>query len=161
MRIYSILALILVTTIVMAEPRSGVSNEEMEWARKIVSDQRHQAVLADMGFSTAHEEKKFFGIYNMYREEMNPIQKKEDSLLRDYSNAYLNKNLTEDQALIFVNTFLDLKSQRIALKKKYVAELGKVMSPKYVARFIQIENKLDAIMNYKIGRTIPLVPVND
>ena len=156
----AILLLLMIASTAMAEPSSGATKDEKEWARKIVSDQRNEAVLADMVFLTAHEEKKFFGIYNMYRDEMKPILDKETKLITDYADAYVKNNLSDQQASIFVDIFLDLKSQRISLKRKYVNEFRKVMSPKHVARFIQIENKLDVIVNYEIGRHIPLVPVN-
>jgi len=154
----AILLLILIAPIVMAETQ--VTDDEIKWAQKLVSDERNKAVLADMGLSSVHEEKKFFGVYNMYRDEMKPIMDKETKLITDYAETYVSKSLSDEQASSFVDSFLDLKGQRIALKKKYVVKLRKVMSPKHVARFIQIENKLDVILNYNIGRQVPLVPVN-
>ena len=148
----------LLTTVAMAEPQPGNFQDEIEMARKMVSKDRHDLVLKNMGLSV-HDEKKFFGVYNAYRDEMKPLLDKETQLLLDYADSYKSKNLSDEQALGFANTLLDVKSQKIALRKKYIAEFAEKVSPKYVARFIQVENKLDAIMGYDMARQVPLVPV--
>jgi hypothetical protein len=43
------------------------------------------------------------------------------------------------------------------LKKKYARRFAKVMSPSRVARFFQIERKLDAVQNLSIAEQIPLI----
>ena len=95
----------------------------------------------------------------MYRDDMKPVLEQQVKLLTDYSDAYVKDNLTDEQAIAFTKTFLDLKTRKIALRKKYVGIFSKKTSPKHVARFIQLENKLDAIMNYDMARQVPLVPV--
>ena len=45
----------------------------------------------------------------------------------------------------------------LSLKKKYVRRFAKVLAPARVARFFQIERKLDAVQNLSIVEQIPLI----
>jgi hypothetical protein len=46
----------------------------------------------------------------------------------------------------------------IDIRKRYVRKFRKVIPETKLARFYQIENKLDAITNFALARQIPLVP---
>ena len=61
--------------------------------------------------------------------------------------------------LDFVNRLLEAKGQKIAIRKKYIKKFKGKMSPKHIARFIQLENKLDAILAYELAQQVPFVPV--
>jgi hypothetical protein len=52
---------------------------------------------------------------------------------------------------------LSIKKADLKIKKKYVTKLKKVLPAKKVMRFYQLENKLDAIINYQLAAEIPLV----
>ena len=56
-----------------------------------------------------------------------------------------------------IDDYLDIEADRIKVRKKYVRELGKVLPPKKLALFVQIENKLDAIVQVDLASEIPLV----
>lgn len=154
------LMLYVMSLYAFAETQYETFKDEIELTRKIVAKQRNDLVLEKMGL-TVHEEKKFFGIYNEYRDEMKPLLDKEVKLLTDYADTYVNNNLSDDQAIAFAKTLLELKAEKIALRQKYLDRISKMVSPKHAARFIQLENKLDAIMNYDLARKVPLVPVNN
>jgi len=154
------LMLYVMSSYAFAETQYETFKDEIELTRKIVAKQRNDLVLEKMGL-TVHEEKKFFGIYNEYRDEMKPLLDKEVKLLTDYADTYVNNNLSDDQAITFAKTLLELKAEKIVLRQKYLDRFSKMVSPKHAARFIQLENKLDAIMNYDLARKVPLVPVNN
>jgi hypothetical protein len=40
----------------------------------------------------------------------------------------------------------------------YVSKLSKVLPPKKIARYLQIENKIRAAIKYDLAKEIPLVP---
>ena len=43
------------------------------------------------------------------------------------------------------------------MRRDYVAEFAKVLPGRKVARFYQIENKMDAVIRYDLAATIPVV----
>lgn len=150
-------ALALTSTAVLAETQHEVFAEEIDFARQVISKQRRDLVQKNMGLS-AHDEKKFWGVYNGYRDEIKPILDQQVKLVTDYADAYVNDNLTDQLAIEFAETLITLKGKKLALRKDYIDKFQKFLRPKQVARFVQIENKLDAIMNYDLARKVPLVP---
>ncbi len=52
---------------------------------------------------------------------------------------------------------LKIKEAELELRRKYVEEFKKVIPPKKVVRFFQVDNKFDAIVNYNLAGSIPLV----
>ena len=46
---------------------------------------------------------------------------------------------------------------RTALRRKYVDQFAEVLPGRKVARFYQIENKVDAVIRYDLAATIPVV----
>jgi hypothetical protein len=51
-----------------------------------------------------------------------------------------------------------MQKQRLALKKKYTQRYGKVLGGAKMVRVLQIENKLDALTEVNLARSLPLVP---
>ncbi|MCJ7545275.1 MAG: hypothetical protein MUP30_00400, partial [Deltaproteobacteria bacterium] len=52
--------------------------------------------------------------------------------------------------------YLAAEKERLALKEKYVPKFKKVLPMIKVARYYQIENKLEAIIRYALVKEIPL-----
>jgi hypothetical protein len=52
---------------------------------------------------------------------------------------------------------MSIESDRLKLKKEYLPKFRKVLSEKKVARYYQLENKIEAIVNYEVAKVIPLV----
>jgi len=47
--------------------------------------------------------------------------------------------------------------ERIKLRQSYLPQFGKILPGRTVARFFQIENKIDAVIRYDLASTIPVV----
>ena len=52
---------------------------------------------------------------------------------------------------------MSIEQAEAQLKKAYVPKLSKVLPAKKVARYMQIENKLRAIVKYDLASAVPLV----
>ena len=86
--------------------------------------------------------------------------------LRDYDYQQLvtgtsAKTLTARMPKAVLQTllteFLDIREERLKLRKSYVNKFNDVLSPKMVLRYYQVENKLEAIVRHDMARGIPLV----
>lgn len=159
LRITTILLISVITSFAVAETQYDIFKDEIELAREIISKERSDVVIKNMRL-TVFDEKKFMGTYNIYRDDMKPILDKEVKLLTDYADAYVKHNLSDEQALNFATTLLELKSQKIALRKNYINKFKEILSSKHAARFIQLENKLDTLVHYELMQIVPLVPAN-
>ena len=61
-----------------------------------------------------------------------------------------------DTAKKLLDEAIGVELAEIKLKQSYVPKLGKVLPVAKVARYIQIENKIRAIVRYGLAETIPL-----
>ena len=66
------------------------------------------------------------------------------------------KALSDDAATGMLKEYLSIERARTDVKSEYVPRFGKVITAKKVARFFQVDNKLDAVINADMARLIPL-----
>jgi hypothetical protein len=64
--------------------------------------------------------------------------------------------MTDDQAKKIIDEYFDIREQRLDIMKRYARDLKKVLPPKRLFRYLQVENKLEAIARYELARGIPL-----
>ena len=104
---------------------------------------------------TESEGKAFWPVYNAYQSDMIVHYDRVMKLITDYAAAY--QSMTEASATQLLGEFVALEANHAALLSKYVPRFQGVLPPRKVARFYQVENKLRAVLNYDLARTIPLV----
>ena len=56
-----------------------------------------------------------------------------------------------------VDDYLAVEADRVKVKRAYLDEFAKALPGRKVARFYQIENKMDAVIRYDLAATIPVV----
>ena len=66
--------------------------------------------------------------------------------------------MDDTKATAFFNEWQSIERDRSALRDKYVPRVRKVLPAQKAARYFQIENKMDAIVNLGLAADIPLVP---
>jgi hypothetical protein len=81
-------------------------------------------------------------------------------LIEEYAKAYKSKSLTDQQALKLLNNHLLNEQVRLRKRNAYIQKFRKILSPKKVVRLFQVENKMDAVINYELAAVIPLVLVD-
>ena len=74
-----------------------------------------------------------------------------------YAQAYNNDTLTDDTAKKLLDQMLAVQTDEVNMKKPFVSKLGRVMPMKKVARYLQIENKIRAAVNFELAAQVPLV----
>jgi hypothetical protein len=104
---------------------------------------------------TEGEGKAFWPVYNAYQSDMIGHYDRVMKLITDYAAAY--PSMTDATATELLGEFVALEANHVALLTKYVPRFQRVLPPRKVARFYQVENKLRAVLNYDLTRTIPLV----
>ena len=104
---------------------------------------------------TTDEAAKFWPIYARYRQEMNAIGDRLAALVEDYTTHF--SDLSNEKALQILQDYLTAESDRIKVRQTYVPQFSAVLPGRTVARFYQLENKMDAIMRYDLAASIPVV----
>jgi hypothetical protein len=110
------------------------------------------AVMLDL---TEAEAKGFWPVYGAYQSDMIAHHDKLAKLIMDYAKAY--PSMTDDAATQLLGEYLALETEHAALLTRYLPRFQKVVPPRKVARFYQLENKLRALLNAQLAQDIPFV----
>ena len=122
--------------------------EEIELTRAAIKVKKKQIVARNMNLTS---------MYREYQDKMNSVNNRRVKLITDYADSFKNKNLTDEKSLEMLNEFLSYERMRLITKQSFVDKFKKILPSRKVARFFQIENKLEAIINFDLARQIPLV----
>jgi hypothetical protein len=100
------------------------------------------------------ESQGFWPLYNQYRSEVSAVQNKRVKVITDYAAKY--QTLTDSDARKLLEEYLDYEAAVLKLRERYVSRFAKVLPGTKLARFFQIESKLDALTDLTIANNIPL-----
>jgi hypothetical protein len=139
--------------------QSGLKEEEKELTMAIIQHKRKKIVAQNIALDKG-EEKAFWNLYDQYQKEIKELGKKRISLIEEYAKAYKSKSLTDKQALTLLNAHLLNELVRIRKLNAYIQKFKEIIPPKKTVRLFQVENKMNAIINFELAAQIPLVPVD-
>lgn len=104
------------------------------------------------------EGKLFWPIYDAYQKDLQAINDRLGNTILAYADAYNRNVLTEALAKQLTNEASAIDQDELTLRKTYAARLERVLPANKVARYIQIENKVRAVIRYELATGIALVP---
>ena len=143
-----------------AEPKPIVNEKFADFGpaiaelRQEVGQDRRDIVKANM-LLTESEGTTFWPLYDQYRAARSKIGDRKVRLITDYAAA--RDSMSEEVAQRLTKEFLAIEKQTLAVKESYVAKMSKVLSARTVARFFQIDQKLDTAVDLALAANIPLV----
>jgi len=123
-------------------------------SRAVIQAERKAIVKTNLEIAP-QQEKDFWKAYWEYRGEMAKQGDTMVELISEYADA--EGVLTDQQAEKMVQELLEIDRKKAQIKEKYIKKLRPVLLPKQLAKFYQIENKLDAIIMHDLATQIPLV----
>ena len=115
-------------------------------------------IVAENMELTESEARGFWPIYEAYQKDLDGINKRIGTLIRSYADAWNTKSMNNEKARKMTSDFLVLQTDEAKLMQSYVPKLNKVLPAVKVARYLQIENKIRAIVRYELAADVPLVP---
>jgi len=121
-------------------------------AEKIRADKK--LLIAENMNLTEAEAKKFWPVYQQYQDELFLLRMRTINLIKDYSDAY--QSLDNATAKKLLDEALMIDSLQLKLRQAYLPKFRKVLPDIKVARYYQMENKINATLMYELARSIPL-----
>jgi hypothetical protein len=151
---------VLVTVLVGVLPAvAQVSDTDyLQQLRADIQADRQALVAASLGL-TEEEGETFWPVYRDYRSDMAKVGDRMQKLIQDFAEVW--DNATEEQAKAMVNEMLAIRRDELKVRKSHLSKFRKALPEVKVARFLQIENKIDAIVNLGLADSIPLVEAAD
>ncbi len=155
----TLLRIVLIAFIAMlAAPATAQEkgSSTMEILRQKVQADKKLLVAANMGL-TGPQEKAFWPIYDAYQKDLEQIDKRLARVIAHYADAYNQGAVSNETAKRLLDEALAVEEAEVALKRSYVPKLQKALPDAKVARYIQVENKIRALVRFELADKIPLV----
>jgi DNA repair photolyase len=124
-------------------------------ADKIKADKK-LLVAANLNL-TESEAKGFWPVYEEYQKDLAAINQRIARLIESYAKDYETNTLTDEKARKLTAEFVAIQKKDGGLQASYVRKLDKVLPPKKVAIYLQIENKIRAVVKYTLATNVPVV----
>ena len=138
---------------VLAQTKPTATDMQI-FAQKVKADKKF-VVAANMQL-TEPEAKGFWPIYDAYQKDLQQINDRLEKAIRAYADAYNKGPVANDTAKKLLGDALSIEEAELKLKHAYVPKLEKALPEMKVARYIQIENKIRALVRYELAAAIPL-----
>jgi len=121
---------------------------------KVKADKK--LLVADNMQLTDSEAQAFWPIYDSYQKDLDVLNKRMLKLIQSYADAWNNNTLTDPVAKKLVHEFVAIKAAEGNLPKTYAPKLLAALPAIKAARYLQIESKVRAVINYELAAKIPL-----
>ena len=138
------------------DPAPGSPDPNMEILIQKIRADKKLLVASNMELTDV-EAKKFWPLYEAYQKELDKINQRLGKTIREYADAFNEGPITNETATKLMNEALSVQESEVKVRRTYAAKIGKVLSAAKTARYIQIETKIRAVLNFELARQIPLV----
>ena len=122
--------------------RASVRYEKSNWIRSNVPMTERQSGV-------------FWPLYRRYQTELTKIGEERLALIQDF--AAHHENLTDSRARGLLDQSFAVDSKLATIRRIYKNEFLTVLPPKVVARFFQVEHRLNLLIDLEIAAQIPLI----
>ncbi len=146
--------IVLLVTALAIGPAFGQDN--MQILRDKIKADKKLVVAVNMDLSET-EAKGFWAVYDGYQKDLEKVNERIGKLILSYADAYNKGAVPNETAKKLLAELLDVEESELKLMRAYVPKLEKVLPEWKVARYIQIENKIRAIIKYELAAQVPLV----
>jgi hypothetical protein len=155
-RIYPFfIVLVAMLTVFIVSPMAQEKPaDNMQLVREKIKTDKKLFIAQNMNL-TESEAKVFWPVYENYQKDLGKLVDKAVKLIDNYAANY--ETMSEEAAKELIDGYLAIEGERVTLMKSFLPKFRKVLPEKKVARYYQLENKIDAVVNFGLAKQIPLV----
>jgi hypothetical protein len=136
-------------------PQAGSTTNMEILVAKLKADKK-LLVAQTVGLTDA-EGKGFWPIYDACQAELEGINKRLKAGIDSYAKDYNAGTMTDPKAAALVTEVFAIDEALLASRKSCAAKLNGVIPATKIARYVQVENKIRAQINYELAASIPFV----
>jgi len=140
-----------------AKPAAAKPVDSMQVLREKLTADKKLLVAANMDLTEA-EAKKFWPLYDEYQKELNKLNDRIAMVIVAYAKEYNADSLTDAKATSLLEQSFAIDEAESKLKRSFLPKLAKALPGRKVARYMQLENKVRALVKYEIAGEVPLAP---
>ena len=141
--------LVLLTSVV-----SAGAQDLLEMIKRDINAER-RTIVAEALTIPLEAETEFWHMYNDMEQELDLLTDKRAKNIKKFADNY--DNVTDDVADALAKTSFEISSGRVKINKTYYKKASKLISKKEAARFIQLLNQIQLLIDIQIAAEIPLI----
>jgi hypothetical protein len=141
-----------------AQTEGSADTTNMQILMDKVKADKKLLVASNMDLTDA-EAKSFWPLYEAYQKDLQQVNERIGKTIATYAEAYNQGKgtISNDTAKKLLHEAISVEEQEVKLKRANAEKVGKVLPAAKTARYIQIENKIRAVIKFELARQIPLV----
>ena len=148
------LAALGTSEVTLAQSGADLNSQTQATIADLQADKR-AVVLATLGLND-DQLKKFTPIYDEYQAEMKKLYTSASNLSNRLFVADFG-GMTDAESKDIMKAYFKLRKDRIDLLDKYAGKLDKKLPATKVFQFVQVENKVQALLDVAAAASIPIV----
>ena len=158
--LWALLSVTALMVVIAAFPVPALSQDKpadnMQILRDKVKADKKLLIATNMEL-TESEAKGFWPVYEGYQKKLTAINQRIVKLIESYASDYQANTLTDEKAKKLIEELVAIGKAEAELQAASVPKLSKVLPPKKVARYLQIESKIRTVVKYELAKAVPLV----
>ena len=135
-----------------AQDREPTIDSTIAVVRANMRASRAALITTGMNF-TDKDGAAFWPIYQQYEYERYRLDDRRAAVIKQYTQKY--PNLTDADAKAMAEQMLDCESRLAELKKQYYKKFNRVLPALTVAKFFQLERRVDLMMDMQVESSLP------
>ena len=113
-----------------------------------------KALITETMAFTEKESQAFWPIYTDFEYELDKLSGKRISNIKDFAANY--DSLTDAKADELIKNSFSFQEDRLSLNKKYYKKFAEALTPTVAAKYMQLENQIQLILDLSIAANLPL-----
>ncbi|HEY7211611.1 MAG TPA: hypothetical protein VH477_15155 [Bryobacteraceae bacterium] len=136
------------------QAQSGVPEGYLALLRSDVKTKKTEIIRENVKLSDS-EAQKFWPIQRSYENDLSKLKDQRIEIIRDYAKNW--DNLSDATAKDLGHRMMDFQKKRLDLHEKYFNRITKEINATVAAKYFQVENQLENLIDLEIASQIPLV----
>jgi len=151
-----VVGLVLVVGVLAAAVPAQAQTQNEQYMELMHQDLRTNklAVMTEAMALTDEQGEVFWPIYREYQTNLSVIGDKRIAMIKDYAENY--ENMTGEKASELMKIWFGQQKDRLSLLEKTSKKIAKATDPVTAARFIQVENAVNMLIDLQIASELPL-----
>ena len=145
--------LLMGTAAAQAQTQSPNLNDDTQMLLSQIQADKAAVVLKSLEL-TDPEARAFTPVYDEYQKERKEIAQRQIAELNKFASNY--GSMTDKAAGEILKSWFKIQEDKNDLVKKYAKKFDHVLPKTKVLRFVQVENKLETVVDLQAARVIPL-----
>ena len=113
-----------------------------------------KAIIIETMQFTEQQSAAFWPVYNEFEYELEKLSNKRIANIKDFAANY--DSLTDKKADELIKTSFSFQNDRLDLNEKYYKKFAGVLTPIVAAKYMQVENQIQLIIDLSIAANLPL-----